>query len=112
MKEKLAKKAAKSETSAVDTVLCSVELGGKGDLELMGAAVDKNLSFETLYSPDIWICDTGTSCHSTNSDVGAIDIHEGSSEIIGHDGKAVSLVSLSSRMVLWECMETFRDEFS
>ena len=41
-------------------------------------------SFEMLSQPDIWICDMGTSSHSTNDKSGAVNERNNGSASLGH----------------------------
>ena len=50
-------------------------------------------SFELLYSDDIWICNTGTSSHSSKSNNGAKNVKANGSQSLGHSGKAVEAIS-------------------
>ena len=43
-------------------------------------------SFKMLSQPDIWICDTGASSHSTNDKSGAVNERNNGSASLGHAG--------------------------
>ena len=74
----------KSQSLAVNIMLCNLELGGTADREILSATIDQDFYFDLLYSPDVWICDTGASCHSMNNDTGATNVSDSLSESIGH----------------------------
>ena len=53
------------------------------------ANLEMGVSFEMLSDGEIWICDTGASCHSTNDITGASNQREYGSASIGYAGEAV-----------------------
>ena len=50
-------------------------------------------SMDVLRDANIWICDSGASNHSTNSDAGARNKRETTSASLGHVGQAVKATS-------------------
>ena len=46
-------------------------------------------TMDILREDDVWICDTGASNHSTNSDAGARNRKDTNSSSVGHVGPAV-----------------------
>ena len=50
-------------------------------------------SMDVLRDANIWICDSGASNHSTNSDVGARNKRDTTSASLGHVGQAVKATS-------------------
>ena len=51
------------------------------------------MTFELLYSDDIWICDSGASSHSGKNKRGAKNIKNSGSQSLGHTGKAVEALN-------------------
>ena len=51
------------------------------------------MTFDLLYSDDIWICDSGASSHSGKNKRGAKNIKSSGSQSLGHTGKAVEALN-------------------
>ena len=69
-------------------MLCDIELIDgtfSGEFSTMATIA----SFDILHCSDIWICDMGASCHSTNSIAGSTNVRSCGSDSIGHAGKAL-----------------------
>ena len=88
VKEKAAKKESKSSTVNAEVTLCDFELSD-GVYSGEFSAVEVNASFDILRQAGCRICDTGASCHSTNSIAGSKNVEASGSESIGHAGKAL-----------------------
>ena len=58
--------------------------------EVSVAKLDMPAPFDLLKEPDIWICDTGASCHSTNSLQGATNIRNSGISTVGHAGVPIT----------------------
>lgn len=56
----------------------------------MLAKLELPATIELLSQLGIWICDTGASCHSTYSPVGATNIRNSGISTVGHVGQAVA----------------------
>ena len=59
-------------------------------LELAAPALPRLHPFSVLQQPDVWICDSGASCHTTNNLNGAVNKRRGGSSSVGHTGGAVT----------------------
>ena len=58
--------------------------------EVSAVELDMPATFEVLKEPDIWICDTGASCHSTYSLLGATNIRSSGVSTVGHTGEPIT----------------------
>ena len=88
MKEKATKKNSESSTVNAEVTLCDIELiDGTFSGEFSTMATDA--SFDILHRLDIWICDTGASCHLTNSIAGSTNVRSCGSNSIALAGKAM-----------------------
>ena len=54
--------------------------------EVSAAKLEMPGLFEIIYQNDIWICNTGTSSHSTNSKIGMENMRDPGSTSLGHSG--------------------------
>ena len=72
------------------------------DGEMSAAQLTIPTSFAVLQQPDIWICDTGASSHSTNNSNGGKNVKDTRSASLGHAGealKATKTIDLSGQYV-------------
>jgi hypothetical protein len=81
--------------AVIDIIVSVIFAGGSNaeeakEVELMLAKLELPATIELLSQLDIWICDTGASCHSTYSPVGAINIRNSGISTVGHVGQAVA----------------------
>ena len=63
------------------------------EIEVSGAGMEMTALISILHQDDIWICDTGASCHSTKSKVGAINERKSGSTSLGQAGEALKATS-------------------
>ena len=59
------------------------------DGEVSAAQLTIPTSFAVLQQTDIWICDNGTSSHSTNNSYGGQNVKDTGSASLGHAGEAL-----------------------
>jgi hypothetical protein len=93
--------------AVIDIIISVIFAGGSSaedakEVELMLAKLELPATIELLSQLDIWICDTGASCHSTYSPVGAINIRNSGISTVGHIGQAVTTtktIDIPSRFV-------------
>ena len=69
------------------------ELVEQGPKEVAAAELEMPVSFDLMYANDIWIGDTGASCHSSKSKQGASNKRSAGSASLGHAGEAVKATS-------------------
>ena len=65
----------------------------QGSKQVAAAELEMPVSFDLLYADDIWIGDTGASCHSSKSKRGASNERSSGSASLGHAGEAVKATS-------------------
>ena len=73
--------------------------------ELSAAELEVPAKFEVLRDPDVWICDSGASCHSTNNSAGAVNVRASDVKTYGHHGDAVP----AEKMVDIPCQHIYKD---
>ena len=65
----------------------------ESETEMSAAKLDVPMCFETFYESDIWFGDSGTSSHSTNNKMGAVNKRLFGSASLGHTGEAAKATS-------------------
>ena len=80
-------------SNQVATIAASDGATTADSVETSTIKMEMPMTFDLLYSDDIWICDSGASSHSAKNKRGAKNIKESGSQSLGHTGKAVEALN-------------------